>query len=235
LEQKYIVLRQDNKDLLNKFNQLRLDYDDDIGGWNSTYKKLEQKYTALRQENKDLLNKSDRLRVRYDTDIEHWKGSYYSTKKDIAHLRKVINHHDEDRQYLQSKLDELEALHIRSVNSVGTGLEPITDKTFEGDFRNLQDKLGDWSRKIFKHKGEGHPTAAIDLTSAYRLPAKVNNVNQLKLTKLIEMAAWDFLEDTVLSRWLPWLGEDGQKSMNELRVAVQLGGMFPGPSFVYRI
>jgi len=41
---------------------------------------------------------------------------------------------------LKAKLDELHASHIRSVNSVGTGLDPISDKTFEDRFRCIHDE-----------------------------------------------------------------------------------------------
>ena len=205
----------------------------------SNRKELEQKYTAPQHGYQGLVNRFNQLNQKYVHDTEARKKSYYSMKnraeQEITSLEEVVDLCNEERQCLQAKLDDLKALHIRSVNSVSTGLEPITDKTFEDKFRNLQDIVGDWSRKISKHKGEGPSTAAIDLANVHRLPARVSDIGRLRLAKLIETAVWDFLEDNVFSRWLPGLGQDGQENLNGILSAVQLGGMFPGPSFVYRI
>ena len=238
------------EDLKRKLNSLEAAYDEQYAINNqlkktheerlsAVHKEWEQKYTALEQKHEDLANRFGQLDLKYANDAKAWNKSYFSMKNraedDTARLREAKNRHNEERQCLQAKLDELNALHIRSVNSVGTGLEPITGKTFEDKFRSLQDKVGDWSRKISKQTGEGHHTAVIDLTSAHRIPARVSDINQLRPTKLIETAAWDFLEDTVLSRWLPGFGEDDQERLNEMLRAIQLGGMSPGPPFVYRI
>jgi chromosome segregation ATPase len=44
-----------------------------------------------------------------------------------------------DRQ--KSKFDALQASHIRSVNNIGTGLDPISDQEFESRFQVLHDEV----------------------------------------------------------------------------------------------
>jgi hypothetical protein len=51
--------------------------------------------------------------------------------------------------FLKDKLDELHASHIRSVNSVGTGLDPISDKTFEDRFRSIHDEVCPYRVALF--------------------------------------------------------------------------------------
>jgi len=212
-------LKRDHQEELLAINSSCKELEQNLSAVNSNHKELGRKYTALEQKCQGLVNSSNQLNLKHATDVEEQNRA----SQEIARLREDISDRNGERQYLQAKLDDLKALHIRSINSVGTGLEPVTDKTFEDNFRNLQDKVGDWSRKISKHKGEGHPTAAIDLTSVHRLPARVNDINRLKLAKLIETAAWDFLEDAVFSRWLPGFDEDAQEHLNGILHAVQLG------------
>jgi regulator of replication initiation timing len=46
-----------------------------------------------------------------------------------------------ERQQLKGKLDGLTNAHVQSVSSVGTGLEPISDQTFDDRFRALRDNV----------------------------------------------------------------------------------------------
>ena len=46
-----------------------------------------------------------------------------------------------ESETLRNRLKELEALHIKSINNVGTGLEPITDEILTARFRELRDEV----------------------------------------------------------------------------------------------
>jgi hypothetical protein len=54
--------------------------------------------------------------------------------------------HNRELKKMQSKLNELEAEHIQSINRIGTGLEPIATHTFEDRFRALHDEVN-WPHK----------------------------------------------------------------------------------------
>lgn len=49
--------------------------------------------------------------------------------------------YDQELDQQKAKFDELNSLHIRSVNLVATGLEPITHQEFSASIRGLQDQV----------------------------------------------------------------------------------------------
>ena len=49
----------------------------------------------------------------------------------------------QEKAHLRERLETLQASHIQSVNSVATGLDPISDQSFQDSFRELHDKVSD--------------------------------------------------------------------------------------------
>lgn len=83
---------------------------------------------------------------------EQYVGRCEQYKDSINHLRvqledeKTLAAAQRDSYELaleqqKAKFDKLHSQHIRSVNLVGTGLEPITDQEFKGTIRELQDQV----------------------------------------------------------------------------------------------
>jgi chromosome segregation ATPase len=64
-----------------------------------------------------------------------------SLNKKLNDLKSNVNMLTHENARLKKTLQELQADHIRSVNSIGTGLESIADKTFEDTFRGLQKQV----------------------------------------------------------------------------------------------
>lgn len=93
---------------------------------------------ALEDENKKLKRKLHRQQDDFE------KGYNELNRKYENELRKAASErfeHQEQIAYLEQRHEELTASHIRSVSSIGTGLEPISDETFEREFRKLHDDV----------------------------------------------------------------------------------------------
>lgn len=64
-----------------------------------------------------------------------------SLNKKLNDLKSNVNMLTHENARLKRNLQELLADHVRSVSSIGTGLESIADKTFEDTFRGLQKQV----------------------------------------------------------------------------------------------
>jgi hypothetical protein len=103
--------------------------------WYEKYQLLQADYAALGAENADR-------------------------QKLVIHLQRVVNdqrvksdmmqsEYLKERQQLKAKLDGLTNAHVQSVSSVGTGLEPISDQTFDDRFRALRDSVCIYHSDLF--------------------------------------------------------------------------------------
>ena len=64
----------------------------------------------------------------------------------------------QEKTHLKERLETLQASHIQSVNSVSTGLDPISDQSFQDSFRKLHDKVSGPSNSsmgIISHLNSG--------------------------------------------------------------------------------
>jgi len=107
-------------------------------------------------------SRPEKSKLRQMTDREageYWFDQSNMHRDEVEKLQKIIvnlrKNFSEERTQLESmreellrektqlkkRLDTLQTSHIQSVNSVGTGLEPISDQTFEDRFRALQDEV----------------------------------------------------------------------------------------------
>ncbi|KAF8541134.1 hypothetical protein BDD12DRAFT_830363 [Trichophaea hybrida] len=125
---------------------------------------------------------------------------------------------------LKDKLDELHASHIKSVNSVGTGLEPIADKTFEDKFRSIHDDFGDWCRRALKRDAPVRSLEEIDdPETKASLSTRLHDTNSVSPRVLMEITAWGYLEKAILSASFPGVRPEDLKTMSLLEEDVRLG------------
>ncbi|KAF8243756.1 hypothetical protein K440DRAFT_35934 [Wilcoxina mikolae CBS 423.85] len=108
------------------------------------------KRKLARQEAETNSLKSDCQKLQHDN--HHAKNEWQAylqniQKQHISELNDLksrwtadVNKHAQENDRLKRNLEELQADHVRSVNSIGTGLEPIADMTFEDRFRGLQEQ-----------------------------------------------------------------------------------------------
>lgn len=90
------------------------------GYWENRSKDLERKFAQCKES-------VGRLNVELEEE------------KALAATRRLDYDRELDQQ--KAKFDELNSLHIRSVNLVATGLEPISDQEFKTSIRGLQDQV----------------------------------------------------------------------------------------------
>jgi small-conductance mechanosensitive channel len=93
----------------------------------ATNEKLQLEITKLQQSKEEYKAENEMIK----RTLEEEKIQYSSASEKY---RSEI-----DRQ--KSKCDALQASHIRSVNNIGTGLEPISDQEFESRFQALHDEV----------------------------------------------------------------------------------------------
>jgi hypothetical protein len=100
-------------------------------------------------------NAPDRSTESLEKEIERWQVKYKeseSVKIDLEEKYKYlqmifeaqeneIRKIEEERDLLQCKVNGLHVSYVKSVNSIGTGLNPISDQDFKKDIRHLQDKV----------------------------------------------------------------------------------------------
>jgi len=96
---------------------------------------------ALEEDNKELKRDNKKLNRQLD-EFDH---AYKELKRKYEHeLRRAASErveHQKQTAYHERRHEALMTSHIRSVSSIGTGLEPITDETFEREFRKLHDDV----------------------------------------------------------------------------------------------
>ncbi|KAF8534218.1 hypothetical protein BDD12DRAFT_896654 [Trichophaea hybrida] len=113
---------------------------------------------------------------------------------------------------LEHRHEELTASHIKSLTSTSTGLEPISDATFELQFRKLHDNMNEWRRKTFKtYRGgvrrfqEIVDVATSDGSPTLRdiLSARILEGFAMRVGDFMEAILWGFLEHKILCAWFP--------------------------------
>ncbi|KAF8544622.1 hypothetical protein BDD12DRAFT_481317 [Trichophaea hybrida] len=100
--------------------------------------KLQESKREYKSENEKLRRKLQEIEIHYSSENEKLRRKLQ--EMEIHYSSENEKRWSEiDRQ--KSKFEALQASHIRSVNSVGTGLEPISDQEFESRFQALHDEV----------------------------------------------------------------------------------------------
>jgi regulator of replication initiation timing len=126
------------------------------------YKELELKNTRLTNLHAKLETEISNVNTSntklYDENGKHWDAN--KQLRQLGHDNKQL--HAENQQLkqalkeeknsssaatkkadqLKEQLDDLYRSHIHSINSVNTGLDPISDRTFEEKFGSIHDEVG---------------------------------------------------------------------------------------------
>ncbi|KAF8247381.1 hypothetical protein K440DRAFT_661488 [Wilcoxina mikolae CBS 423.85] len=171
--------------------------------------KLQESKGGYKSENEKLRRKLQEMKIHYSSENEKcWS--------------------EIDRQ--KSKFEALQASHIRSVNNVGTGLEPISDQEFETRFQALHDEVGVWSRKAFKQRGElCSPEQLEDILRQIITPRDhIQAISTLRLPRLVETIVWEYIERNILTVWFPSMPVKVLDHMNNLQGWIRAGDKSDG-------
>jgi hypothetical protein len=122
----------------NAYKELKKEHENELQRAASERVEFDNAYRELKRKHENELQRAASERVEFDNAYKELKKKYETelrraASERVRHQKKIGN--------LEHRHEELTALHIRSVTSIGTGLEPISDETFEREFRNLQDDV----------------------------------------------------------------------------------------------
>ncbi|KAF8247965.1 hypothetical protein K440DRAFT_643408 [Wilcoxina mikolae CBS 423.85] len=117
---------------------------------------------------------------------------------------------------LKRKVNTLGTTYIQAVESVGTGLEPISYHTFKYRFRTLHDKVQYVCRKLFKPRG--HICAAEDLAKDLKemVLTRAYAYDQLRFSYPLQLIIFAFIEKHIFSVWFTGLPEETANQMAKL-------------------
>lgn len=171
------------------------------------------------------------------------------SKWEDAHNAQLDRAEEEAAKYNREKekLEKLMASHVRAVNSVGSGLEPVTDQSFAEKFEKLHHEVGtcslrhvvetvlmfapqvsQWCRSGFQEGGHAPQPAANTETWAQNLfQTRACDIKLLRLPELIDSMVWAFVEMFIFSLWMPGIGYD--EFMFFLQSCIQRGGTLSLP------
>jgi hypothetical protein len=76
-----------------------------------------------------------------DTEVKRLQKVISDLQHNFAQLESSNQELFREKTQLKQRLETLQTSHIQSINSVNTGLEPISDETFEKGFRALHDDV----------------------------------------------------------------------------------------------
>jgi len=120
--------------------------------WQGGYRELKGHYEELEDDYKKLDSTKNQLEAKCKQLESICRGLRKTQEEENAKAILAVEERTSERDHLKSKLLELQAQHVRSVNSVGTGLEHISDQTFKDNFRTQHDKVHHLSlRPSFAH------------------------------------------------------------------------------------
>lgn len=162
---------------------------------------------------------------------KEWECSYETdAKKDVERLRSERNQWrerlDQERKQaeatqaqaeqhinmLQTKIAELSHVHVRSVNGIDAGLEPISDKTFTEALADHHVKTYQWCRKNLRGKKlldyDRLPEASQFIIKHRCGGAQPTN---LKVARAADLIIWFGLEQILIRQWFPIRISPGQE------------------------
>lgn len=114
---------------------------------------------------------------------------------------------ERDMKELQTQIEDLRNLHVRSVNAIAPGLEPISDQTFRKALADHHTKTYQWCRWNFGLGGRNLVETYGKLPPA--LKAQVDSqchpgeIGSLPLSRAADLVLWNILHDYVIKPWFP--------------------------------
>ncbi|KAI5812786.1 hypothetical protein BZA77DRAFT_323317 [Pyronema omphalodes] len=202
----------------------------DLAYWQNTYTELRAEYDSIKQAYEGSVKNVKNL----EEDKETLKQSRNKHKEKAERLERALEEEKStSAERLQTYQNALEAEkarfskltteHIKSINSVGTGLEPITDEYFIKAFRTLQDQVGGWCRKTFKGK-EMRPLHELPDSLREALSQRVRENAGLKFAQFAETALWYFIEHKFFL-WFPGFPLEMQPQLQHINNLIRRGDL----------
>lgn len=152
--------------------------------------------------------------ARYQDEIEHLRRDRHILKSRFAAAHQKLdderNHAEQKIAIIQAKVAELSQVHVRSVNGIGAGLDPISDQTFTEVLAEHHLKTFQWCRKNLRGK---------KLLDHDNFPKNLQSLiaercsgwpTDLSVARVADLIFWFGLEAVVLKPWFPVEVTEGQ-------------------------
>jgi len=157
------------------------------------------------------------------------------TKGLEGRLRELEDQRDserEERKSVETKLAELNSLHVRTVSRLGTGLPPIAVATLEQRLDGLRREVTSWCNVRFvRGRLDYVPDKLVQVLldkdlviSTFKCEREHLQAKHASLTiaVLMEMLVWDFLRARVFDNWLFGLGNSESKCLRTIEDAISV-------------
>jgi len=136
------TLKHNRKQITDRYSGSReAALEKELKRWQGGYKELEGHCEGLEDNYKKLDSTKNQLEAKCKQLESICLRLRKTQEEENAKAILAVEERTSERDHLKSKLLELQAQHVRSVNSVGTGLEHISDQTFKDKFRTQHDKV----------------------------------------------------------------------------------------------
>lgn len=150
------------------------------------------KYQGRTQENVKAL---ENLQHRHNEACEHIKRQDHMHQNVQLTLKKNLEHAQAELAAQREKVKAFETVHIRSVNAVGAGVEPITDQTFASAFVDYHHDVYQWCRQNLR---------GCEFKPVQRIPRRIRAAldrqfagkweEELSVPRAAEMIIWEIIE-----------------------------------------
>lgn len=165
-----------------------------------------------------------------------------TARADVASLSKFLEseksayrnlHSEANREIdrLNARINELESLHIHSVNEIDAGLKPVTDQAFVTSFEEYHENVYQWCRQNFRGRKKANVETSREVADLLEESCHHRSRNNLPLSRLAELIVWDVLQRLTLrpSFPLPFQALDQEKfSIENLAIGFQRDGLSNG-------
>lgn len=176
---------------------------------------------------KKINEKYDTLCMKAKKKVEELKQQIEEINGKACNAHRFYEHNLVDLQQknhsLEARINQLEhenlklqRVHIKSINVVSPGVEPISDQAFVSRLIDIHDRVSEFCRAEFKKKklvevDEQHLTN-LGLLERISEGMKGLGVHKISVGNFMDMAFWSTMEKVCEARWLPGLDSNEQSN-----------------------
>lgn len=161
---------------------------DTIADWKHTTEELKQQVADLEADSKKQAARS--------------KDNFQTFQQNERSLKETI-------ERLERENAQLHKVHVKAVNMVAPGVEPVSDQVFVSRIDELQDRVGAFCRATFRGvKVVGQDDSTIDSMGVRLRMMAPRDIYCLSTGNAAEMLFWSHAEALFINRWLPGVNHE---------------------------
>lgn len=190
----------ENQTAANRFQKERNDVQSQLGkltvNWNDLVARHSSTDFALAQANSALAQVKSAL-----------NQANFALQTEKKRSQGIQERAQQDVQELQTQVEDLSNLHVRSVNAIAPGIEPISDQTLSKRLSDHHRNTYQWCRRNFGIGGrklsETYGKLPSNLLERLDAQCDERNIASLPLSRAADLLLWSVLHAYVFARWFP--------------------------------